>query len=228
MYAARPRLARSAAREEMLTIDPCPASTMCGIAARTSHIGAVRLTRRLASQVGVVIWATGPSVWSTVDPTALFTSTVTPPNLWTVAETSWAHAASSDRSAGWNAAWPPAPVIAATVASPRPRSRPVTTTRAPSAANAVAIAFPIPEVEPVTSAISPSRRTARTVHRGPVAGAEGPRARLRRRRSAGPGEEGAGVLLGAAASEGRRDRRHGEQHHRDEHDGAPGGERPLP
>src|SRR5882757_8877872 len=143
------------------------------------------------------------------------------PNRSTPAETSWTHAASSDRSAAWNVASPPAPVIAPTVASPRARSRPVTTTRAPSAANAVAIAFPIPAVEPVTSAISPSRRTAGTVHRGLASETVG-------RTSAGPGEEGAGVITGAAASEGRGDRREGEQRHRDEHDGAPGGERPLP
>jgi hypothetical protein len=144
----------------MFTIDPCPASIMWGIAARASHIGAVRLIRRLASQLDVVICATAPSVSSTADPTALFTSTVTPPNRSTVADTSWAHAASSERSAAWNPASPPARVIAATAAAPRSASRPVTTTRAPSAANAVAIAVPIPEVEPVTSAISPSRRTA--------------------------------------------------------------------
>src|SRR5215204_396760 len=209
----------------MLTMDPGATATMCGIAARANHIGAVRFTRRLASQLDVLNRATGPSVSSTVEPTALFTSTVTPPNRSTVAETSWAQAASSDRSAAWNAASPPAPVIAATAAAPRFASRPVTTTRAPSAANAVAIAFPMPEVEPVTSAISPSRRTA------------GPYTSVLLRltaatvvvvASAGAGEQGAGVVRGAAPAQWRRDRRDREQGDRGQDDGAAGRERPLP
>ena len=58
-------------------------------------------------------------VSSTVVPTALFTSTVRPPTARRWRTTSWAHAASSDRSAARNAASPPAPVIAATTASRR-------------------------------------------------------------------------------------------------------------
>src|SRR5680860_1600722 len=53
MYAVSPRLARSPWRDEMLTIAPCPAARMHEIAARQSHIGAVRLTRRIASHAGV-------------------------------------------------------------------------------------------------------------------------------------------------------------------------------
>src|SRR5680860_1320885 len=61
MYAVSPRLARSPWRDEMLTIAPCPAARMHGIAARQSHIGAVRLTRRIASHAGVARSATAPS-----------------------------------------------------------------------------------------------------------------------------------------------------------------------
>src|SRR5262249_21763582 len=45
------------------------------------------------------------------------------------------------------------------------RSRPVTTTCAPSRPNAIAIARPIPAVDPVTSARSPSKRIVRWLPR---------------------------------------------------------------
>ena len=49
-YAARPALGRSAWRDDTFTIEPWPASTNDGIAARASHIGAVTLTRSACSQ----------------------------------------------------------------------------------------------------------------------------------------------------------------------------------
>jgi AcrR family transcriptional regulator len=53
-------------------------------------------------------------------------------------------------SAATNSAFPPAERMSATTASPRFLSRPLTTTKAPSAASAEAIATPRPPVEPVT------------------------------------------------------------------------------
>ncbi len=71
------------------------------------------------------------------------------------------HACSSASSAGTNHPDPPAAPMSATTASPRSRSRPVTTTAAPSRANSIAIERPSPDVEPVTSARSPAIRTRR-------------------------------------------------------------------
>src|SRR5262249_50074713 len=241
MYAARPWLARSAARLEMLTIEPCPDSTMCGIEARASHIGAVRLTRNVASQRDVVSSTTGPSASSTVDPTALFTSTVSPSNCSTAADTSWEHAASSERSAAGDPASTPSRPIESTTALPRPASRPVTTTRAPSAANATAIAFPRPDVEPVTSAISPSSRTAGTVHRGLDESQARDQAQRRTPtwssapsgdvRSCGAlarsRQEAGGVVGSGGPAERRRQRCDDEERQGREHDRASGGEGPL-
>src|SRR5436190_1320402 len=101
-YAASPALARSAWREEMLTMAPCPARRMCGIPARAHHIGAVRSTRRIASHAAVVRSATVASRAS--PPAALLTSTVNPPSTSADASTSRVHAASSWRSAATNEA----------------------------------------------------------------------------------------------------------------------------
>ena len=134
---------------------------MCGIDARTHHIGAVRSTRRMASHASVEISATVESRAS--PPAALLTSTLSPPRRSAASSTSAVHARSSRRSAGTKCAIPPASVTCCTTASPRSRLRPVTTTAAPWAANASAIARPMPAVDPVTSARSPCMRTRRTL-----------------------------------------------------------------
>ena len=59
-YAARPGVPRSAARDEMFTIDPCPTLAISGMAARQSQATAVRLTRSAASHPSVVTCVTGP------------------------------------------------------------------------------------------------------------------------------------------------------------------------
>src|SRR3954447_18319555 len=93
-YAVRPGDDLSAWRLEMFTIAPWPASIRCGIAARQSHIGAVRFTRRLASHADVDRSPTALSDSSTVLATALFTSTDSPPRATAAAPTRSVHVVS--------------------------------------------------------------------------------------------------------------------------------------
>ena len=134
----------------MLTIDPWPADSMCGIANFARIAGATVSTRSVSSHsshdasVIRVLILLGD---------ALFTSTVSPPSRLTLSSTSWRHASSLRRSAGTNSACRSAATL-----PPRSASRPETTTLAPSAINRRAISTPSPDVDPVTIASSPLNR----------------------------------------------------------------------
>src|SRR5205085_7731053 len=136
----------------MLTMEPCPAAPMAGMAARHIRAAAVRSTARMRSQSSSATRVTGPSRTSVV--TALLTRIVRHPKRETAAETSRSGVPASARSAATNSASPEA----AATADPRSWSRPVTTTLAPSAPNRRAISAPMPAVDPVTIATSPSSR----------------------------------------------------------------------
>ena len=143
---------------------------MSGTAARHSHIGAVRFTRRVASQAAVSSSPTGPS-WPAAaggvvhqhgEPTEASRRA-----LDQVVARGLVDEVGGDEL-GVAVRGSPAFRAAAATASPRAGSRPVTSTRAPCAANSTAIARPMPAVEPVTTAISPWSRTRRNVHRCPM------------------------------------------------------------
>src|SRR5262245_38403852 len=88
---------------------------------------------------------------------ALFTRMSTPPKASTVARTQAWISSSRFTSQAVARAVPPRRAISAAVRSTLERVRPVTITRAPSAASAYAIPSPTPCPAPVTSATLPSR-----------------------------------------------------------------------
>src|SRR5262245_65227842 len=88
---------------------------------------------------------------------ALLTRMSTPPKAWTVAPTQARISASRFTSQAVARAVPPRRAISAAVRSTLERVRPVTITRAPSAASAYAIPSPTPCPRPVSSSRLPSR-----------------------------------------------------------------------
>ena len=137
-----------------------PRACMCGIAARHSHIGAVRLTRSVSSQAAVVSSADRPScVVDRARDRVVHEDASSPPSASAALGHQRCTPPRRPRSASDVWAVPPRPDLGDRRGIARSASRPVTTTSAPSAANRRRDGRPMPGVDPVTSAISPASRT---------------------------------------------------------------------
>src|SRR3954454_21476678 len=155
-YSAPTEIPNRATQEPRLMIDPDPRAVISGGIAAVRKNGALTLTASTSSNIA-------SSTVSVVEPgkiPALLTSTSIRPPSARVASVARPRDACAEpsRSAAMNSARPPAAWICSTTSAPRWRLRPLTMTRAPSAANAVAIARPMLLVAPVTSAVLSSSR----------------------------------------------------------------------
>src|SRR6185312_5376355 len=210
LYADRPGTPNTAPPEEMLTIDPPPASSMCGIAYFDVQNMLVRVPRTMSSHSWVDSSVTGLKLTLTsAVGAALLMRVVIGPYASTVAATASWTLASSATSRGTNMASPPASRIRWTFFSPLSTERPLRTTLAPSSANTSAMVRPMPRVEPVTSATLPSslmRRILAEVRRGrqPVPGTRCPGPGPARPGNLARPEGGSDGTAGCARARGRR------------------------
>lgn len=153
VYAAPAVLPRRPASDAVNTIEPLPAASMCGSAARVSWNGAVRLTRMTRSHSASPVSASA-DMWSMTP--ALFTSTSRPPKVSTAVATTSSTTRGSLRSPTTARATPPAYSMVLTTCSAASSFRSATRTFAPSSANSRAVARPMPEPAPVTTTPRPS------------------------------------------------------------------------
>lgn len=138
---------------------PSPRRTIGGARRPVSKNGATTLVRSDSSNASSPTSAVG--VGMPKMPALLIRMSIRPPADSTAASTTRRISAwPTPRSPATKAASPPTALISATTSSPRALSRPVTTTKAPAAANALAMDFPRPPVEPVTSAVRPASRVS--------------------------------------------------------------------
>jgi len=140
--------------EEMLMMDPPPASSILGTAALVPRKTPLELTSMILSQPSMAV----SSVKARLLIPALLTSTSNLPKLETARSTALAQSASCVTSNLTNNACPPASAIWASTALPSSSEISPMTTLAPSRAKMRASSAPIPRAPPEIRATFPSNR----------------------------------------------------------------------
>src|SRR5262245_10806252 len=141
--------------DETFTIEPPPAASSAGAAARMPRKGPIWLTRTCRSKSASVVSSSG----FICRMAALFTSTVSGPKRACVRSMARVQSASEPTSRRTKAAASPSSFA---TASPSASSTSPIITRAPSPTNSRATCSPVPRAAPVTSATFPSRRPTST------------------------------------------------------------------